>query len=82
MYYNRGLIYYLKGEYDKSINQYSKALQLNDTYVKAYNNRAIVFFLQKEYGKAWDDVHKMQNLGFQADPGLLQKLRTSSGRDN
>jgi len=82
LYYNRGLIYYLKGEYDKSIRQYSKALQLNDTYVKAYNNRAIVFFLQKEYGKAWDDVHKMQNLGYQADPGLLQKLRASSGRDN
>ena len=82
LYYNRGLIYYLKGEFDKAIIQYSKALQLNETYVKAYNNRAIVFFLQKEYGKAWDDVHKMQNLGFQADPGLLQKLRTSSGRDN
>jgi tetratricopeptide (TPR) repeat protein len=82
LYYNRGLIYYLKGEYDKSIGQYSKALQLNDTYAKAYNNRAIVFFLQKEYAKAWDDVHKMQSLGFQADPGFLQKLRTASGMDN
>ena len=38
-YYNRGIAYGDKGEYDKAIEDYSKAIELNPEYAEAYNNR-------------------------------------------
>jgi tetratricopeptide (TPR) repeat protein len=38
-YYNRGIFYYDKGDNDKAIEDYSKALELSPNYASAFNNR-------------------------------------------
>jgi len=78
--YNRGNAYSLKGEYDKAIADYTKAIEINPKYAKAYYNRGLAYYLKKEYDKAWEDVYKAQGLGFKVHPGFLNALRKASGR--
>ncbi len=60
---------------------FSKAIVINPRFAEAYNNRAVSYFFKKEYEKAWDDVHKIQNLGLQVHPEFLNTLREASGRE-
>ena len=70
-YYNRGIAYYGKGEYDRAILDYNEALEINPRYAEAYYNRAVSYYYKREYDKAWEDVHKAQVLGCQVPPKLL-----------
>ena len=79
-YYNRGNTYFSKGEYDRAILDYNKALEINPMDADAYNFRAATYYHKGEYGKAWEDVHKAQGLGYQVHPGFLEDLRQASGR--
>ncbi len=47
---------------------------------EAYYNRAVAYYYKKEYDKAWEDVHKVQGLGYQVNPKLIELLRQASGR--
>ena len=38
-YYNQGLAYFNKGQYDKAISDTSKAIEINPRDADAYNNR-------------------------------------------
>ena len=80
-YYNQGVIYSNKGQYDKAIADNTKAVELNPRYAEAYHNRGVAYFLKKDYEKAWDDVHKAQNLGYKVHPEFLEELRQASGRE-
>jgi len=80
-YYNRGNEEFKKGQYDRAIADYNKALDLNPKIADAYNNRAVAYYYQKDYDKAWKDVHKAQSLGYKVHPGFLKALRQASGRD-
>jgi len=50
-------------------------------WAKAYNDRAVGYCIKGEYDKAWEDVHKVQSLGYQVYPGFLKTLREASGRE-
>jgi Flp pilus assembly protein TadD len=39
-YYNRGIAYGEKGQYDEAISDYNKALEINPISAEAYNNLA------------------------------------------
>lgn len=80
-YYNRGWTYGAKGQYDQAIADYTRALEINPTYGKAYANWAIGYYLKKEYDKAWDDVNKARKLGHKVDAGFLNELRKASGKE-
>jgi len=80
-YYNRGIVYYVKGKYDQAISDYSKALEINPKDTAAYNNRGLYYYRKGEYDKAWEDVRKAQSLGFQVRPVFLKNLREASGRE-
>ncbi|MDR0322316.1 MAG: tetratricopeptide repeat protein [Treponema sp.] len=43
-YYERGGTYFLKGDYDKAIDDYSKVLQITPEDDTAYNNRGLAYF--------------------------------------
>ncbi|MGC2063253.1 MAG: tetratricopeptide repeat protein [Thermodesulfovibrionales bacterium] len=42
-YYNRGIAFYRAGQMDRAIEDYSKAIALDPSYVRAYANRGFVF---------------------------------------
>jgi len=80
-YYNRGNVYTKKGNYDQAIAEYTRTLDINPSVTAAHYNRAVLYFNQGDHTKAWEDVHKAQDLGYEADPQFLQELRRASGRE-
>ena len=42
-HHQRGLIHLKKGEYDKAIENFSKAIEINPKYAEAYNNRGLAY---------------------------------------
>jgi tetratricopeptide (TPR) repeat protein len=77
----RGTAYGEKGQFDKAIFDFSKAIELNPRNAEVYYNRAFAYFKKQEYDEAWNDVYKAQNLGFKVHPGFLKDLREASGRE-
>lgn len=79
-YNHRGISWGEKGDYDRAISDFNKALEINPRYAGAYRGRGITFFYKRKYDKAWQDVHKAQFLGFPVPPRFLKALREASGR--
>ena len=81
-YGNRGRAYGRdKGQYNKAISDFNKAIEIDPKYAMAYNNRGAAYFYIKEYENAWNDVKKAQALGYKIDPKFLEMLRKASGRE-
>ena len=57
-YYNRGLAYLRKGEYDRAITDNTKAIELDPVDAFAYNNRGYAHFKKGEYDHAIVDYNK------------------------
>ena len=54
----RAFAYQEKGDYDKAIQHYSKALELNPQMAEAYNNRGIAYSDKGDYPHAIEDFNK------------------------
>jgi tetratricopeptide (TPR) repeat protein len=54
-YYNRGIAYAAKGEYDREIADYNQALQLNSNLAEAYYNRGLAYGAKGDKQKAIAD---------------------------
>lgn len=67
-FYNRGLAWDHIGKYDKSIADYSKAIQLDPNMALVFNNRALVWIHKGEYGKAIADCNEAIRL----DPSMAR----------
>ena len=52
LYYKLGNLYKRKGETDKSIEQYQKALSIQPTFVRALNSLAIASAMKGRYNKS------------------------------
>ena len=50
-YNNRGFAYYLKGDAERAIADYTRAIALRPNYPKAYNSRGVVY-MSHGYGGA------------------------------
>jgi tetratricopeptide (TPR) repeat protein len=57
-YYNRGNVWYYKGDYDKAIADYTKAIEINPQYASAYENRGLAWADKGDYDKAIADYTK------------------------
>src|SRR5215467_13884456 len=57
-YNNRGLVYFERGEYQRAIQDYDRALALNSRLFHAYNNRGLVYYKLKEYQRAIEDYDR------------------------
>lgn len=69
-YYNRGLIWYDKGEYDIAIRDYSEAIRHNPNYGAAYSARGTVWKEKENYDKALADFNQALRL----DPKDVEAL--------
>ncbi|MBM3253265.1 MAG: tetratricopeptide repeat protein [Candidatus Omnitrophica bacterium] len=54
-YNGRGTAYSKKGQYEKAIADFTKALEINPKYISVYNNRGDAFSKKEEYEKAIAD---------------------------
>ena len=67
-YYNRGEAYGLKGDSDRAISDYTKAIVLNPNYAPAYNGRGRAYTSKGDYVRAVDDVTRAGELTHKARP--------------
>lgn len=67
---NRGRTYFSEGEYDKAIEAYSAAINLDSGYAQALHDRGATYGKKREYGKAMEDCSKVISLR----PGDVQAL--------
>ncbi len=61
-YHNRGEAYGLKGDSDRAISDYTKAIVLDPSYVPAYNSRGRAYVSKGDYVRAVDDVTRAGEL--------------------
>jgi tetratricopeptide (TPR) repeat protein len=57
-YYNRGLAYADKKQYDKAIEDYNRAIELDPQYASAYRSRGSAYRIKKDYNEAVTDYDK------------------------
>ena len=79
-YFYRGRTYLRKGEHDQAISDLNKAIEIDPKLAVAYGERCVIYFIKKEYDKVWENIHKQESLGVEANPGFLKALREASGR--
>lgn len=79
-FYNRGIMYRLKGDYEKAISDYSKALSLQPNDHLVYNDRGLSYLKLKEYRKAIVDFKKAVKYNDTTDP--FEKLNNGPIYDN
>jgi tetratricopeptide (TPR) repeat protein len=65
-YYNRGLAHSKKGELDKAIADYTKAIELKPDYADAYYNRGGAWLRLGEREKAKSDMATAREMGSDA----------------
>ena len=51
-YHSRGVAYYYTGDYNASLKDYNKAIELNNTYGLTFYNRGLTQMMLKQYGEA------------------------------
>jgi len=61
-YYNRGEAHELKGEVDRAISDYTKAIVSDPNYAPAYNGRGRAYVSKGDYVRAVDDVTRAGEL--------------------
>ena len=76
-YNNRGSAFHHKGEYGQAISDYNKAVEIDPEYALAYFNRGISHFKKGDYEKAWEDVLRVQMLGYSVSPEFLEQLHNA-----
>ena len=82
LYYNRGIAYYEKREYDKAIAEFSEVIKRNPNHVDAYYNRGNAYWDKVDFDEAIADFSMAVKLepeyaeahGYRADlPGPFRK---------
>lgn len=68
-YYKRGLAYQFKGELDRAITDYNKAIELRPRYAHAYESRGSAYASKGIYTNAVADVTRSAELARKKAPG-------------
>lgn len=58
VYNHRGMAYFVMGEYEKSINDFSRAIKFDSQNLRAVNNRGLAYRMLKKYDLALEDFQK------------------------
>ena len=58
-----GAAYYQRGEFDRAIENFTKAIELNSNYAAAYNNRGTVQLQLREWEEAKSDLTVARAMG-------------------
>jgi len=61
-YNSRGLSYYYKGDFDRAIEDFDKALELDPNYPGAYYSRGLSYYYKGDFDRAIEDFDKALEL--------------------
>jgi tetratricopeptide (TPR) repeat protein len=75
---NRANLYLKQGLYDQAIADYTTIVNLNPQDTKAYYNRAVAYYKMGDYARAWEDVEKLQAIGYAINQKFLELLQNAS----
>jgi tetratricopeptide (TPR) repeat protein len=74
VYYVLGIAYGKKGEYDKAITSYKKAIEINTIHDEAYNNMGIAYRNKGEYDKAIASYEKAIKINPEKDEAYYNNM--------
>jgi tetratricopeptide (TPR) repeat protein len=77
-YFNRGVAYYFKRQYDRAIENYNKAIQLNPNLAEAYVTRGVAYKHKGQLDKARSDFQTACNMGCEEGCKALKREGTRS----
>lgn len=66
-HYEQGNALLDSGQYEQAILEFTKAIELDPAYTKAYSERAYAYYQKGEYEKALSDCNKIIELGPEND---------------
>ena len=75
LYYNRGNLYALRGDYQRAIADYSQALILNQDLAEAWYNRGLSKIFAKHVEEGVEDLSKAGELGLYQAYSVIKKYR-------
>ena len=73
LYYNRGTLYALRNDNQRAIDDYTRAIQLEQNLAEAYYNRGLVFIRLKRVDEAITDLSKAGELGLYQAYSVIKK---------
>jgi tetratricopeptide (TPR) repeat protein len=71
----KGVEYGNKGQYDKAISEFTKAIEINPRFAMAYSNRGLTYGAKRNIKKACSDWKRTRELGDCRNWGLINKIR-------
>ncbi|MDA8014944.1 MAG: tetratricopeptide repeat protein [Gammaproteobacteria bacterium] len=80
LYNNRGVAYGHTGAYDRAVNDYTKALELNPKLFLAYTNRGDAYSNKRDYDRAIADHNKALEIQPDYAPAYLNRGNAYCGK--
>ena len=62
MHLNQGMTFAAMRDWENAITEFSKAVDVDRGYAKAYANRAVAYMQQRKFNKALDDLKQAESL--------------------
>ena len=79
-YFNRGLAYQAKGDYDRAIADYDQVIRLNPEAIHAYNNRGVAYNAKGDHHRAIANLDQAIRLNPENDKAHNNRASPTSGR--
>ncbi|MBI5237593.1 MAG: tetratricopeptide repeat protein [Deltaproteobacteria bacterium] len=74
-YINRGNAYYKKGQHDRAIEDFNKAIALNPKLAEVYSNRGLAYGEKGQLDRTISDVQKACDMGYENGCKGLQMVK-------
>ena len=73
LYYNRGNLYALRRDYQRAIDDFTRAIALEQDFAEAYYNRGLARIYAKKISEGIDDLSKAGELGLYQAYSVIKK---------